>query len=244
MTSPAETAALVVRAQSGEAEAFTALARAFLPPAYAVALAIVNRSSDAEDVAQDAFVTALEKLSTCRQPDRFAGWLLQIVRNRALNHLDRRRLRDVTATGEEATGTVEALRPEHIGLRERLVAALTHVTPTQREVVLLHDLEEWTHAEIAAALGISEVMSRQHLFNARRVLRAQLGPTAVSAEVPPQGGALQAGGSQVGRTQAGHAQGGHAQGDHAQAGHAQAGEPEAGRQRAGPSCAAGQSGPR
>jgi RNA polymerase sigma-70 factor (ECF subfamily) len=60
------------------------------------------------------------------------------------------------------------------GLRAQLVAALDILSPVQREVVLLHDIEEWTHAEIASSLEMSEVMSRQHLFNARRALRKAL----------------------------------------------------------------------
>ena len=60
-------------------------------------------------------------------------------------------------------------------LRRKLVAALEQLTPVQREVVLLHDLESWTHAEIARALEISEVMSRQHLFVARKAMREWLG---------------------------------------------------------------------
>ena len=172
------TAALVRRAQRGDAAAFEALARAFLRAAYSVALAVVSRRADAEDVAQDAFVLALERIGTCREPERFAGWLLQIVRNRALNWLERRRLRDVTADGSPARATIDPVAPEHAGLEERLIAALAEITVEQREVVLLHDLEDWTHAEIGAALGISEVMSRQHLFNARRALRSQLGDDA------------------------------------------------------------------
>ena len=60
------------------------------------------------------------------------------------------------------------------GLRRRLLDALETLSVPQREVVLLHDLEGWTHAEIAAALELSEVNCRQHLFTARRALRRQL----------------------------------------------------------------------
>ena len=59
-------------------------------------------------------------------------------------------------------------------LRDRLLAALARLTPVQREVVLLHDLDGATHAEIAEALGLSEVNCRQHLFVARRALRGEL----------------------------------------------------------------------
>ena len=52
--------------------------------AYAIALAVLGRPADADDVAQDAFVAALERIRDCREPARFSGWLVRIVRNRAL----------------------------------------------------------------------------------------------------------------------------------------------------------------
>lgn len=174
------TAALVLRSREGDPEAFEALVRAYLRAAYSVALAVVGRPADAEDVAQDAMLVAFERLDTCREPARFAGWLLQIVRNRARNWLDQRRLRDVPKddTGPEQSNT-EPL-PEQALLRGRLLEALHFLNSNQREVVLLHDLEGWTHPEIAEALGVSEVMSRQHLFNARKILRERLAEDAPS----------------------------------------------------------------
>jgi RNA polymerase sigma-70 factor (ECF subfamily) len=176
--------ALVVRAQHGDKAAFSGLVSSFLRACYSVALAIVGRPADAEDVAQDALVVALERIGDCRQPDRFAGWLLQIVRNQARNWLARRRLRDVASHEQlphgRSLGAVDPTQPEQAGLKARLVAALSHLSEAQREVVLLHDLEEWTHQEIGQALGISEVMSRQHLFVARRILRGRLAPEAVA----------------------------------------------------------------
>jgi len=168
------TAELVLRARNGDRKAFTALVRAHLRAAYAIALSVVARPADAEDVAQDAFLIAFERLDTCREPARFSGWLLQIVRNQARNWLVKRRLRDVPdrdPVGEQGT---EPPLPDTV-LRRRLLEQLALLSAAQREVVLLHDLDGWTHPEIAAALGFSEVMSRQHLFVARRELRAQLG---------------------------------------------------------------------
>jgi RNA polymerase sigma-70 factor (ECF subfamily) len=167
------TADLVCRALQGEAEAFTGLVRAYLRPAYSVALSVLRRPVDAEDVAQDAFMKAFASLESCREPSRFAAWLFQIVRNRARNLLDSRRLRDVSVDDGkvlELAGPV----PESAGMREALVSALAELDVEKREVVLLHDLENWTHAEIAQALNITEVHSRQHLFRARQILRARL----------------------------------------------------------------------
>lgn len=171
-------AALVIRARDGDADACEELVRAFLRPAYAVALSIVSRPSDAEDVAQDALLAAFEKLDTCREPSRFAGWMLQIVRNHGRNFLDRRRLRDVPAD-PDARDQVSSSRTDEATTRRRLIDALSVLSPAQREVVLLHDLEGWTHPEISEALGMSEVMSRQHLFQAHRELRSLLGEDAV-----------------------------------------------------------------
>jgi RNA polymerase sigma-70 factor (ECF subfamily) len=178
------TADLVRRALEGDASAFDGLARAFLRPAYAVALAMLRRPADAEDVAQEALVAALQRLDTCRDPGLFGPWLLQGVRNRARNWLEHRRLADVPGGEPELVDEGHAGYGERGTLRRQLLAALERVTPVQREVVLLHDLEGWTHAEIAGSLEISEVSSRQHLFNARRALRGHLGEPTAGEERP------------------------------------------------------------
>jgi RNA polymerase sigma-70 factor (ECF subfamily) len=164
-------AELVTRARRGDASAFDQLVRRHLRAAFAVALAVLGRPADADDLAQDAFVIALERLAECRDPSRFSGWLLQIVRNRALHALAKRKLRDPT---DRAGEPVAAQMLGDIVLRERLLAALAELTQVQREIVLLHDLDGWSHAELAAALGLSEGNCRQHLFSARRALRASL----------------------------------------------------------------------
>ena len=168
-----ESADLVHRAQRGEAKAFTSLVQAFLRPAYSIALSVVGRPADAEDIAQEAFLKAFQSLDTCREPERFAAWLFQIVRNRARNLLDSRRLRDVAPEGARILEFV-TLPPETAGMRESLLSALADLDIEKREVVLLHDLENWTHHEIAEALNISEVSSRQRLFQARQILRVKL----------------------------------------------------------------------
>jgi RNA polymerase sigma-70 factor, ECF subfamily len=167
----ADVAELVVRARRGDPSAIDQLVRRHLRAAYAVALAVLGRPADADDVAQEAFVAALERLDDCREPARFSGWLVRIVRNRALHALEKRKLRDP----RDDAGDVAA--PGSAGdvvLRAHLLAALATLSVVQREIVLLHDLDGWTHAEIADALGITDNNCRQHLFAARRALRAEL----------------------------------------------------------------------
>ena len=175
MVPASEVAELVRRARRGEMSAFDQLVRRHLRAAYVVALAVLGRPADADDIAQEAFVAALERLDQCREPARFSGWLIHIVRNRALHALDKRKLRDST---DELTDVAVPGDTGDVVLRARLLAALATLSELQREIVLLHDLDGWTHAELADALGISEVNCRQHLFTARRALRELLAGVA------------------------------------------------------------------
>lgn len=175
---PDTDARLVELAREGDSAAFEQLVRKYFRAAYAVALSGIGNPDDAQDVCQDAFITALERLDDCRNPERFAAWLLQIVRNRAHNlrrhHAVRSTLPLDEATGAEAPGSPmrDAERAE---LRAHLLAGLEEISETQREVILLHDLEGWKHREIAAALNTPEGTVRYHLHQARKALRSRLG---------------------------------------------------------------------
>ncbi|MFP4623013.1 MAG: RNA polymerase sigma factor [Gemmatimonadota bacterium] len=170
-------AALVRRAIAGDARAFETLVRRYARPAYAVALGIMKEPSDAEDVVQDGFVKALERLEEC-DPDRFGAWFLRVIRNRA--HSMRRYLGvreaaplDAVPTASEEPGPHR--QAERSRLREELVTAMSALTEVQREVVLLHDLEGWKHREIGELLDLPEGTVRAHLFHARRALRKHEG---------------------------------------------------------------------
>lgn len=171
-------AALVARALAGDADGFETLVHRHFRAAYAVALALTREPADADDVCQDAIVRAWERLADCRQPDRFGAWLAQIVRNRARNRLAyfriRRALPLASAENRASRGPTPHVDAEREELRRALLAAMGGLPSVQREVVMLHDLEGMTHGRIAALVGCSEVMSRRHLSDARRVLRLKL----------------------------------------------------------------------
>ena len=116
---------------------------------------------------------ALGRLEDCRTPDRFAGWLMTIVRNRARNLVRREVLRDTDVVPETtaARGRTPEEATEHEELKERLRSALCRLPEVQREIVLLHDLEGWRHREIAKHLGIPSGTVRSHLHFARKSLR-------------------------------------------------------------------------
>ena len=173
-------AQLIAEIRAGSAPALETLVRRYYRLAFAVALAHAGNRADAEDVCHDAFVRAAERLEECRKPDRFAPWLCTIVRNRAHNVVAHRKVRRASALEHDsaASGDDPERDARVAELRSRLVAALATLSSIQREVVLLHDVDERTHDEIAAIVGTSSGMSRQHLFNARKKLRAVLGPHA------------------------------------------------------------------
>jgi RNA polymerase sigma-70 factor (ECF subfamily) len=183
-------AALVRRTRDGDREAFGQLVRRHLAAAHSAAMAVVNDPTDAEDIAQDAFLTALTRLDECRPEEKFRPWLLVIVRNRAIDVRRRQRVRATepmeAADGGDAKGgsampaALASRFPspheeaERSDARRRLEAALATQTDVRREVVLLHDLEGWSHREIAGHLGLAEGTVRAHLFWARRALRERL----------------------------------------------------------------------
>jgi RNA polymerase sigma-70 factor (ECF subfamily) len=168
----------VDRTLAGDSTAYAELVRRYRRAAFACALAVVSDQQEADDVAQDSFIQGYDQLGSCRDPSRFGAWLLTIVRRRALNQLrsiKRRRtvsLEPTVAATSPGTGPSEAV--ETAELRSTLLAALAQLSPVQREVVLLADLEDWSHADIADKTGISVTMSRRHLSDARRKLRGLL----------------------------------------------------------------------
>ena len=168
---------LVHRTLAGDSAAFAPLVRRYRRAALARALAIVLDSLDADDVAQGAFVQAYEQLATLRDARRFDVWLMTIVHRRALNFVrtEKRRRTDPLTSAISASAADDAERAlANRALRTRLLSALAQLPPVQRSVVLLADLEDWSHERIAASLGCSIAMSRRHLSDARRRLRKLL----------------------------------------------------------------------
>lgn len=174
-------ASLVARVRLGDSAAFEVLMRRHFRAAYLVALARVGERADAEDVCQEAFLQSWESIHQCRDPDRFSSWLIRIVRNTALNRREYLAVR-ATESLDYLTPVASSSRTDHQThqeeLRTTLQQALAQLPLIQREVVLLHDLEGLAHDEIALSLDLSILMSRRHLSDARKRLRAILGDYA------------------------------------------------------------------
>lgn len=177
---PPDDGELVRKARRGDERAFGKLVQKYGRAAYAVAYSVTGRHEDAEDAAQESFLVALERLEECRSPERFAGWLMTIVRNRSRNLVRRESLREtdpVPLSASSKTPTPER-ETERVELQEVLRDALDGLPEVQREIVLLHDLEGWKHREIADRMGLPSGTVRSHLHFARKALRKVLGAHA------------------------------------------------------------------
>jgi len=168
---------LVQRARRGDELAFGKLVGRYQRAAYAVALSVTSRHEDAEDAAQESFLVALRRLDECRSPDRFAGWLMTIVRNRSRNLVRRESLRETDQISPIARSGVPT--PDRVfettELRGKLQKALQQLPEVQQQIVMLHDVEGWKHREIAERLDLPAGTVRSHLHFARKALRVALG---------------------------------------------------------------------
>ncbi|MGH7551791.1 MAG: RNA polymerase sigma factor [Longimicrobiales bacterium] len=170
-------AELVAAVRNGSRAAAATLAERYLRASRAVALSIVHDIAGAEDVCQDAFVYAIERIDDCRHPARFSAWLLQIVRNRSRNYLrDSKASRSISIDNQNLPSRHPS--PERLAerseIRERLLVALRELPEDRKTVLLLHDLEGWAHHEIAEHLGLPSGTVRSHLHYARKRLRELL----------------------------------------------------------------------
>ncbi len=133
-------------------------------------------AGDAEDLVQDAFIRALEQIDRLRPGSPFGPWFYRLLVNTTINrrrYLARRRMAPIPRT--LTSGDDPAAAPERGELRRQLSEALRELPAPLESVVVLHELEGFTHAEIAEMLGVPEGTSRSHLSRARSLLREKLG---------------------------------------------------------------------
>ena len=164
---------IVVSAQRGSGEAFSALVRLHQRRAYAIVRAIVLSHEDAEDAVQEGFLHAHRALDRFRPDQPFGAWLYRIMANAALDLVRRRKVRDADELPESLP--MPFRDPAESGeLRARLQRALTQLTDRQRAVIVMHDVEGYTHGEIGRTLAIPEGTARSDLHHARVALRRLL----------------------------------------------------------------------
>ena len=164
---------LIRLAADGDARAIRALYDRYSPRVYAVVRRIAADDDLAQDYAQEAWIRAIRALPTFRGDARFSTWLHRIAVNAALQSL---RKADARAKRETPVSEDVPVAPEHADslLQKRLQRALDELPEGMREVLILHDVEGYTHEEIGDVLGVTSGTSKSQLFKARAKMRALL----------------------------------------------------------------------
>lgn len=173
---------LVAAVRRGDEAAFRTLYRRHTPRLLSVALRIVGGAiDDAEDVVQEAWIAAATALAGFRGDAAFRTWLTGIAINRA-RVLLRKRGRWTEMDGRTA---LMPIAPSRTGERVDLERAIALLPAGYRTVIVLHDIEGYTHDEIAELLGVATGTSKAQLYHARRALRAMLEPDVVTTPRVP-----------------------------------------------------------
>ena len=166
-------AQLLRKACQGDGPAVRALYERYSPRVYAVVRRIAGDDDLAQDYAQEAWIRAIRALPTFRGDARFSTWLHRIAANSALQAVRR----------AESRHKREAPMPESLAvaqpsrdalLSQRLEWALDLLPERMRKVLILHDVEGYTHDEIGELLGTAAGTSKSQLFKARAKMRALL----------------------------------------------------------------------
>jgi RNA polymerase sigma-70 factor, ECF subfamily len=167
--------ALVEAAQNGDRSAFGPLFQKFAPALHGILLARLN-SSEADDLVQDAFLTAMNQIGSLRDPAKFGAWLLAIARNRSNDHLRRQKksaeLPPEIAARETITARAEA---------ERVMQMIRELPEAYRETLTLRLVEGMTGPEIAAVTGLMPGSVRVNLHRGMKALKERLEESPVHA---------------------------------------------------------------
>jgi RNA polymerase sigma-70 factor, ECF subfamily len=171
---------LVTRAQQGDQQAFAELVRRTHADTFTLAYRLCGNEEDARDVVQDAYLRAYRGLKRFRGDAQFTTWMYRITANCANTLMGKRHkhrhdeLHDVVEDTDPARDP--SAQADAMALRDDLAEALQELSPKLRAVVLLRDVYELPHEDIAAELGISETAAKVRLHRARLQLKERLFP--------------------------------------------------------------------
>jgi RNA polymerase sigma-70 factor (ECF subfamily) len=164
---------LVVECKQGSKKACYELYRLYSKAMLNIAFRIVGNIGEAEDVLQEAFLDAFNKLKDFRQETTFGLWLKQIVVNRSINLLRKRKLELIELEGDHLENIPEEEGEDEEEVQYQVVMvkeAMKQLPDGYRVVLSLYLLEGYDHEEISQILNISENTSRTQFLRAKRKL--------------------------------------------------------------------------
>ena len=176
LTDPAAERELVLRVQAGDTEAFDQLVRGYVRRARGIARRLMRDPDDADDLVQDAFLRALERIDGFDPARGFGPWFFRLLVNLGLDAHRRRAVRRTEPGLPEvpAPTTSPHQDVERAEIRIRFEAALAELPPRQRLIVWSYEVDGLSTEEIARSVGVSQVTVRWHLHQGRSALRQAL----------------------------------------------------------------------
>ena len=156
-------------ARKGDLRACERIYRQFHKPVFTVTVRVVNCRELAQDVTQEAFITAFRRIAQFRGDAPFWGWLRRLAINHAISALRKLPKADIV-TFEDFRASCEG-EQESLGRAMDLEEALATLDNEDRTIVWLHDVEGYRHGEIAELFGKTESFSKTRLARARQKLR-------------------------------------------------------------------------
>ncbi len=164
----------VAAAATGDRRAFERVYHTHVDRVYALCARMLGDRTLADEVTQDVFVRAWEKLPGFRGEAAFSTWLHRVAVNVVLSRRKMAGLHNSRATEDEGAQDLVASRPAQVGDRLDLESAIAGLPNGARRIFVLHDVEGFTHEEIGEQLGITPGGSKAQLHRARMLLRAAL----------------------------------------------------------------------
>jgi RNA polymerase sigma-70 factor (ECF subfamily) len=166
------------QARAGDPAAWDALFRRYQLPLYVYVQELVRNEQTSLDIVQESFISAVRHIRTLRNDDRFGSWLFGIARQKVGQHWRRPdRSAPLDETVEDRRGAEEAGPDEFLIRREDeecLLENLDRLPVAQRDVLLLHFLEDFSLEEIATITGVPVGTVKSRMHHAKRALRRRL----------------------------------------------------------------------
>ena len=165
----------IAQAKQGDADAFAQLVTAYETSVYRLALRMCGHAHDAEEAAQEAFVSAWKGLPSFRGESKFSSWLYQLTTNACLDLLRREKRHRAAVPLDEQTELSSEDAPqraaENAELRDTLQAALQELSDDHRQISLLRQMRQLSYDEIGALLGLEAGTVKARLSRAKKQLR-------------------------------------------------------------------------
>jgi RNA polymerase sigma-70 factor, ECF subfamily len=178
-TSEPEDRDLVRAIQEGDSEAFAILVRRKTTKVYGLCYRVIGNAEDAKDISQLAFLKIWENLEKYDPSFTFDTWLYRIVMNVAIDFLRNRQSRDAAVNSNLRLVKTEVEADQSVSLQRKEVEAVfaevsSVLSAKQKTIFVMREMEDIPSAEISRILGCRESTVRNHLFNARKLMQAQL----------------------------------------------------------------------